>query len=122
MSPSSSDRARVRALLQPGERISYLFPASMVGGPYSSSHFLVAVTDTSITVLDTGLDGRTQPNAVWRRYPRRTKLGPVDLSVIPEFQLGGRVYEVDEEYVAEIHAADAEWSADAMPPDPLPHL
>nr|CEL21043.1 hypothetical protein [Kibdelosporangium sp. MJ126-NF4]CTQ95443.1 hypothetical protein [Kibdelosporangium sp. MJ126-NF4] len=59
---------------------------------------------------------------MWRRYPRHTKLGPVKLTVIPEFQLGGRVYEVDEEYVAEINAADAEWSVDAMPPDPLPHL
>jgi hypothetical protein len=113
-------RERVRAFLEPGEEIRYLFPAMALMGPHLG-HFLVVVTDVSVTLVSTGGFSRTRPKSVWSRYPRDVRLGPVDTSAGPRFFLGGTYFEIDDEYVAVINAADAEAaSADPLPPDPLP--
>jgi hypothetical protein len=38
------------------------------------------------------------------------------------FRLGGFTYELDEEYIPVLNAADVERGAGEMPPDPLPDL
>jgi hypothetical protein len=118
---SSAVRERVRAFLPPDDEIRYVFP---VTDPTSAPDcFIVVVTKAAITVLSTGFLGRSTPKAIWARYPRNTRMGPVDLSVIPTFQLGSTSYEIDDEYVPVVNAADAEiLSPDCMPPDPLPDL
>lgn len=113
-------RERVRPFLRPGERIDYIFPAMGLIGPHLG-HFLVVVTDVSVTLVSTGGFSRTRPKSVWSRYPRNVRLGPVDTSAGPRFFLGGTFFEIDDEYVAVVNAADAEvGSSDPLPPDPLP--
>ncbi|MCP2169336.1 hypothetical protein [Goodfellowiella coeruleoviolacea] len=115
-------RERARAFLRPGETIRYIFPASSPSSAFISAHYIFVVTDASVTLLFTGFGSRTNPKEVTCRYPSGTRLGPVDTSQIPFFVLGTTVFEVDEEYVPVINAADAESSADCLPPDPLPDL
>lgn len=115
---------RCRPLLPAGEEIHYLFPATStvlpVGAPFAVGHFVVAVTDTTVTVLYMGMLHDDKPQSVWAQYPRTTRLGPVDVdSNEPEFRLGSLVMEVDEEYLPVIAAADAEITAPDYPP---PHL
>ena len=98
--------------------VRFLFPAQVVLG----GSVLIVVSDQAVTILSTGLWRRTTPKAVHARYPRHVRLGPVEARPIPEFTLRGIRYEVDEEYVPVINAADTELSTDAMPPDPLPDL
>ena len=117
---SSTDRARVQELL-PGEPIRYLFPAVIPDSV--SGHVYVAVTARSIVVLSTRFRGRSRPRAVLARYPRATRLGPVDRHAPPAFRLGGVLFEVDEEDLAVVSAVDADLQGDdALPPDPLPDL
>ncbi|HEX3779505.1 MAG TPA: hypothetical protein VHX38_07535 [Pseudonocardiaceae bacterium] len=122
---SSAVRKRARAFLPPGTEIHYLFPAmSAAGGrgAFGTAPFVVAVTDTQVTVLGCGWFSR-KPTSVLAQYPRSIQLGPVDTSVSPTFAIGGLVMETDEEYVPVIRAADAELSQEnCLPPDPLPHL
>lgn len=55
------------------------------------------------------------------RFNRNITLGPVDLTLTPSFTLGGINYEVNEEYVWVINAADVELrSSTFLPPDPCP--
>jgi hypothetical protein len=115
---SSVMRARVRAFLEPGDTVRYVFPAWVV----LSVSVVIVVSDTAVTVLSTGFWGRTRPKSVRARYPRNVRMGPVETNLIPTFTLWGIRYEVDDEYVAVINAADAELSADFLPPDPLPDL
>ena len=123
---SSEVRDRVRALLQPGEELRYLFPASSVGlgrAITGVAPFLVAVSDTSITVLSCEWLRRHRPASVWARYPRATRLGPVDTAMAPTLEIGDLLLEIDEEYLAVVQAADAELDGtDQLPPDPLPDL
>ncbi len=123
---SSEARDRVRAFLQPGEELRYLFPASSVGlgqGITGVAPFLVAVSDTHITVLSCEWLRRHRPASVWARCPRATRLGPVDTSMAPTLEIGDLVLEIDEEYLAVVQAADAEFDGtDQLPPDPLPDL
>jgi hypothetical protein len=115
-------RQRCRALLGSGEDLRYVFPALSLGPPFTAS-FLVVVTDLSVTILSTKMFGRDEPDNVWARYPRRTRLGPVDFDGGPTIELGGMVLEVDDEYVAVVAAADAEaFSPGDLPRDPLPDL
>jgi hypothetical protein len=115
---SSEVRARVRAFLPPDDGVRFVFPAQVVMG----TAVLIVVSDQAITVLSTGLRSRDRPKSVHAKYPRDVRIGPVDTHLIPEFTLRGVRYEVDEEYVPVINAADAELSIDALPPDPLPDL
>jgi hypothetical protein len=122
MPVSSAIRERCRALLRPGEDIRYVFPA-LSTGPAGSAGFVIVVTDRSVTVLSTKMFSRTEPSGVWATYPRRTRLGPVRFTAGPTIELGGIVFEVDEEYLAVVRAADAEaFSPGDLPRDPLPDL
>ncbi|MCD2155814.1 hypothetical protein LQL77_18980 [Rhodococcus cerastii] len=57
------------------------------------------------------------------QFPRMTVLGPVDTASTPHFDAAGIKYEIDEEYVAVVNAADAEiTSPQDFPRDPLPIL
>lgn len=121
--PLGSDvRARVRAFVPPGEEIRYLFPASVMTSSLVVVYALVVVTSSEILVLYTGFWSRTRPKSVWLRFGRDTRLGPVDMSMTPEFLLGEHVFEIDEQYVSVVNAADAERDPAAYPPDPLPDL
>lgn len=119
--PVSGAVRRAVADLLPGEKIAYVFPATV---PMSmSAYVVIAVSDKAITVFTTGYRSWTMPKSVLARYPRTTALGPVELSGGPNFWLDGVSYEVDEEYVSVVNAADAEISlVDLMPPDPLSDL
>jgi hypothetical protein len=114
-------RERCRPFLPPGDEIRYIFPASSTVIPVgvALAHFIVVITDTTVTVLSTGMRRRDNPRSVWAQYPRTTRIGPVDTSLDPEFMLGDMVMWVDEEYVPVIAAADAEITAPDFPP---PHL
>ncbi len=122
---SSAVWDRCRTFLQPGEELRYLFPASSVAlgrGIVGVAPFLVAVSDTHITVLSCEWLRRHRPASVWGRYPRATRLGPVD-TMAPTLEIGDLVLELDEEYLAVVQAADAELDGtDRLPPDPLPDL
>jgi hypothetical protein len=113
-------RERCRDFLDLTEEIRYLFPASRAGG---GSHFVFVVTDTAITVISTGTFSRAKPRSVWGTYPRRTRIGPVELGGGAFFEFGGVDFEVDDEYVPVLNAADAEvFARDTLPRDPLPDL
>lgn len=115
----SSVRERIRGFLPADARISYIFPASW----NETAFFFVVVTEDSVTVVSNGLMSRTRLKSIWHVFPRGVRIGPVDTSLTPVFDLGGRQFEVDEEYVPVINAADAELlGREAMPPDPLADL
>ena len=123
---SSATRERCRALLRPGEELRYVFPATSIGlsrGVTGVAPFIVAVSDTHITVLSCEWLRRHRPASVWARHPRATRLGPVDTAMAPTLEIGDLMLEIDEEYLAVVQAADAELDgADRLPPDPLPDL
>jgi hypothetical protein len=121
----SSVRERIKPLLAPGDEIRYLFPASHFPSPTVKkiAHVIVVVSRTAITVVYSGYFSRNKPKSVLASYPRNTRIGPVDTSLTPSFWLKGLFYEVDDEYVAVVNAADAELAeGGALPPDPLPDL
>lgn len=114
-------RERCRAFLGLSGDILYIFPASLTGG---GAHFVFVVTESEVIVISTALFTRTKPKSVWGRYPRGVRIGPVDMTGVGAFfELGGTMFEVDDEYVPVINAADAEALApDMLPRDPLPDL
>lgn len=114
--------ARVREFVPTGVAVHYVFPATAFMAGSSMVHVLVVITDRDILVLHTGLWSRTNPKSVWLRWNRDTQLGPVDLSVTPEFTVGEHVFEIDDQYVSVVNAVDAERDPAAGPPDPLPEL
>jgi hypothetical protein len=85
--------------------------------------FIVAVTDSRVTVLGCSWLRRNRPSSVWATYPRGFRLGPVELygSLPPTVTIGELLLEIDEEYVPVVRAADAE-IMDCVPLDPLPDL
>ncbi len=84
---------------------------------------LIVVSEQSILVISTGFRSNTTPKSVWARFKRDVNLGPVEAAPVPSFTLGGVTYEIDDEYVAMVNAADAELrSSAALPPDPFPEL
>lgn len=120
----TSVRVRCQELLQPGEQIRYLFPATSTVLPVgiASASFFVAVTDRAIVLIGGRFLRRNQPDHIWQRFPRKTRLGPLDTSLGPAFDLGGMVLEVDEEYAAVVGAVDAELDGNTVPDDPFPDL
>ncbi|GAA3153617.1 hypothetical protein GCM10010466_50720 [Planomonospora alba] len=115
-------RARCRALLPSGQDIRYVLPALSVGPPGTAA-FLIVVTDQAIYVLSTTFFDRNVPTAIHATYARRTRMGPVEFAAGAAIELGGTVFEIDEEYAAVVHAADAEvFAPETLPPDPLPEL
>ncbi|QUQ72304.1 hypothetical protein [Kutzneria sp. CA-103260] len=113
-------RAAARRFLDPDDEIRFIFPASLVLS--SRPYVLVVVSRKALKVLTTGRWSRHMPKAVEAEYPRQTRLGPVTLHLGATFRLGGLEYELDEEYVAVLNAADLERGAGELPPDPLPDL
>ncbi|GII90282.1 hypothetical protein [Sinosporangium siamense] len=115
-------RERCRALMEPGEEIRYVFPATLSGAP-GPAHFLVVVGDRRILVLSTRYFDRDSPADVYQALPRKTRLGPVDFTPTPTIHIGATHFEVSEEYLAVVTAADAEvFAPDTLPLDPLPDL
>jgi hypothetical protein len=108
-------------LLDPGERIDYLVPVTLawIGALPAEIDCYLAVTDRRIAVLTGSQWRRGRPTEVSLQYPRTTRLGPVDFRPVPTVDLGSRSYEIDDEYVAAIHAADAELDG-LLPEDPFP--
>ncbi|MBA8826338.1 hypothetical protein FHX42_003714 [Saccharopolyspora lacisalsi] len=121
MPVSASTRERSRVFLDEDGEIRYLFPAEV--WPSAKPSVLVVVSREAITVLSTGLWSRRKPKSVLARLPRETVLGPVDTHLTPSFTVEGIDYELDEEYVAVVHAADAEITrSGGIPPDPFPDV
>lgn len=121
----SSIRERIKPLLSPGDEIRYMFPAQHYPSPFlhSVAHVIVVVSEKAITVIYSGYFSRNKPKSVLAAYARNTRIGPVDTKLIPTFTLRGLYYEIDEEYVPVVNAADAELAeGGALPPDPLPDL
>ena len=118
-------RDRCRAFLPAGEELRYVFPGTSLwsGRVAVMADFIIAVTDSQITVLGCRWFRRYRPCSVWATYPRGFRLGPVDLygSLPPTVTIGTLLLEVDDEYVPVIRAADAEIE-DCLPLDPLPDL
>ncbi|MBP2321377.1 hypothetical protein JOF56_001762 [Kibdelosporangium banguiense] len=114
-------RARCRAFLPEGDGLHYVFPATSLA--QCRSDFIIAVTDTTVTLLSCRWFRRNRPSAVWATYPRHTKLGPVELygSLSPTVTIGPLLLEIDDEYVSVVRAADAEIT-NLVPIDPFPHL
>ncbi|MGC5013971.1 hypothetical protein ACLQ2R_24685 [Streptosporangium sp. DT93] len=122
MPVTAAVRARCRALLPPGEQIHYVLPALSVGAPGMAT-FLIVVTDRTIRVLATRFFDRDAPVSVYATHARRTRLGPPEFSAGAAIELGGMVFEIEEEYAAVVCAADAEiFAPETLPPDPLPDL
>lgn len=114
-------RRRIRTFLDEDDEIRYVLPADILMSVQPS--VLVVVSRKAITVLSTGFWSRKRPKSVLARLPRSTVLGPVDTQPMPCFRVEGIDYEIDEEYVAVVNAADAEITSPRdFPPDPLPDL
>jgi hypothetical protein len=119
--PVSEDvRAAARAFLDPDDEIRYIFPASLVTS--SRPYVVIVVSRKALKVLTTGHWSRHMPKAVETEYPRQTRIGPVTRHLGATFRLGGLEYELDDEYVAVVNAADLERGAGELPLDPLPDL
>jgi hypothetical protein len=114
-------RERCRAFLGLTGDILYIFPAALLG---AGAHFIFVVTDSEVIVISTAMFTRTKPKSVWGRYPRGIRIGPVDMTGMGAFfELGGTSFEVDDEYVPVINAADTEvFAPETLPRDPLPDL
>ncbi len=121
MPVSSGVRKRIKELLDPDDEIQYVFPADIFGSTNPSVFF--AVTRKTITILTTGRLSRKSPKRVISVTLRNHRIGPVERGGDPWFKFNGIVYEIDDEYIAAVHAADAEISRNAAKPeDPLPDL
>ncbi|OXM52751.1 hypothetical protein [Amycolatopsis alba] len=121
MPVSSGVRKRIAEFLDPDDEIQYVFPADIFGSTNPSVFF--AVTRKTITILTTGYLSRKTPKRVISTSLRNHRIGPVDTSTVPWFKFNGVDYEIDDEYIAVVHAADAEIMRDASKPeDPLPDL
>ncbi|MFS2294285.1 MAG: hypothetical protein FWJ90_16595 [Actinomadura sp.] len=113
-------RERCREFLGIEGDIRYVFPATAYGG---GAGFVFVVTDDQIAVISTGARSHSTPKSVWGSYPRGTRIGPVESGAGASFEFAGAVFEVDDEYVAVVNAADAEiFDRDSLPKDPLPDL
>jgi hypothetical protein len=122
MPVSAVIRERCREVLGPDQDIRYVFPATSMP-PGLMMNFFVVVTDRSIVLLSARNFRRDQPSGVWGTYPRRTRLGPIESGAGSWFEFAGMMFEVDEEYIPVIAAADAEaFSPGDLPRDPLPDL
>lgn len=121
MPVSASARARLSSLLDPDDEIRYVFPADVLMSAKPS--VFVVVSRKAITVFSTSFRSRKVPRSILTQFPRMTVLGPLDTASTPHFVVAGITYEIDEEYVAVVNAADAEiTSPQDFPHDPLPNL
>ncbi|SDG82914.1 hypothetical protein SAMN05421505_108167 [Sinosporangium album] len=115
-------RERCRGLMEADEEIRYVFPATLSGTP-GPAYFLVVVGDRRILVLATRYFDRDTPIDIYQALPRRTRLGPVEFGPMPTIRIGATHFNVNEEYLAVVTAADAEvFAPETLPLDPLPDL
>ncbi|MDQ1659402.1 MAG: hypothetical protein QOD41_4485 [Cryptosporangiaceae bacterium] len=124
MPVAQSVRDQVKKLLPEGDEIRYLIPATYFPamGENPGVGVFVVVGEKAITVVSSGFFRRDRPKNVIGTYKRSTRLGPVD-GATPSFTLNGSYYEVDDEYIAAVNAADAELAgAGEVPADPFPEL
>ncbi|GAA3923911.1 hypothetical protein GCM10023085_01520 [Actinomadura viridis] len=113
-------RERCREFLGIEGEIRYIFPAMNHGG---GSGFIFVVTDEQIAVIATGSLSGSKPRSVWGSYPRSTRIGPVRTGDGASFEFAGAFFELDDEYVPVLNAADTEiFDRDSLPRDPLPDL
>ncbi|MBO2448532.1 hypothetical protein J4573_15625 [Actinomadura barringtoniae] len=113
-------RDRCREFLGIEDDIRYIFPAFSYGG---GAGFIFVVTDSQVAVISTGAISRTKPKSIWGSYPRGTRIGPVETNSGAQFEFAGAFFELDDEYVPVVNAADAEvFARDSLPRDPLPDL
>lgn len=123
MPVSGNVRRRVREFLGLTEEIRYIFPATGSFTTTGTAQFFFVVTDSMVAVLTIGFFSKAKPKGVWGTYPRGSRLGPVEIGTGATFEFRGTHFEVDEEYVAVVNAADAEvFSRKSLPVDPLPDL
>lgn len=121
MPVSEKARAAARTFLDPDDEIRYIFPAVLLMS--ARPCVLIVVSDKAVKVLSTGHWSRTVPRTLEAEFPRQTRLGPIEDHVGARFTLGGLSFELDEEYIAVVNAADLErGTRDLLPPDPLPDL
>lgn len=120
---SQEVRERVRDFVGLTEEIRYIFPALLTAPTLGGAHMFFIVTDSAITLVTTKWLSRTKPDSVWGTYPRRSRLGPVETGAGVFFEFNGTHFEIDDEYIAVVNAADAEvFDRDSLPEDPLPDL
>lgn len=122
MPVSAKVRRRIREFLELEEEIRYIFPALGLFTTTGTAQFFFVVTDSKIVVVTAGYFTRNKPTGVWGTYPRASRLGPVEVGSGATFEFKGTHFEVGDEYVAVINAADAELSRTDLPEDPLPDL
>lgn len=118
-------RRRCRQLLDQGESIRYLIPtlAAGVGVIAYAAECFIVVTDRRIVIVVGGTFRRHRPAQIAQEFPRSQRLGPIDTSLTPTIEFSGRYYEIAEEYLAAVAAADAELDGpDALPEDPFPEI
>ena len=101
----------VDELLRPGESVRYVIPVmAEIMGVFTMSPFetTIVVTDERIAVVTGGALRRNASARIDREFPRQTRLGPVDESLGPVITLGSVQYEIDDDAVPLVAAADAE--------------
>lgn len=116
----TSVRKQIPGFLDADDEVRYVFPAEVA--PSFKPYVLFVVSRKRITILGTAFWSRSRLTSVQATLPRQTRLGPVDTHPTPHFEVGGIEYELDDEYVAVVHAADADSASAAGPQDPLPDL
>jgi hypothetical protein len=120
MGVSAGIRASARELLDPGDRIRYLFPAELLLS--TRPYVYIMISDQAVTVLATGVRKRA-PLSVRAKYSRDVRVGPPELTTPPSFVVAGIWYQIEDEYVAVVNAANAELDgSDGLPPDPLAEM
>jgi hypothetical protein len=101
---SDATRRRAQHLLEPGDTIHAIIPALPADCP--SRYALIVLSHRAVTVLATGFWQPMLPKSVHSRHPR-TRLGPADTTgTVPVVTLGPARYEIDEEYLPLLAAAD----------------
>lgn len=71
MPVASSVRERCQELLEPGEQIRYLFPATsaVMSIGVVAAPFFVAVTDRAVVLISGKFLRRNRPDQIWSRFP-----------------------------------------------------
>ena len=115
---------RVQPLLEPGEQIRHVFMAQggispWVGGLLSilgTQHYVVAVTDRAIVLINSGKVATTKLGDVDSRLPLH-QIGPVKGIWAKTNTLGKKLY-IHRRFHKDVEAADAEVAGQAPPPPP----
>lgn len=116
MPVSANVRERLRSYLDPDDEIRYLFPADVLMSAKPS--VFVVVSRRAITVFSTSFRARKVPRSILTQFRER----PFSAQSTRRPRALRIPYEIDEEYVAVVNAADSEiTSPQDFPHDPLPN-